>query len=192
MPTLTDTHLVILSSAAQRAGAALPIPDTLDVDKRAATSALKTLVKRGLLAERLAATDEKAWRELDDGRRVTLGITTAGVEAIGVDPGEMPGAIVIPNEEPRPTSRTKATDKKGRAARRPKKSDPPVTKQATLVDLLKRKRGATVAEIGDATGWQAHSVRGAISGAVKKKLGLAVESEVVEGRGRVYRITGTA
>jgi Protein of unknown function (DUF3489) len=39
-----------------------------------------------------------------------------------------------------------------------------------------------------ATGWQPHSVRGAISGALKKKLGLAVASDKVEGRGRVYRI----
>jgi hypothetical protein len=44
----------------------------------------------------------------------------------------------------------------------------------------------------EATGWQAHSVRGAISGALKKKLKLKVASEVVEGRGRVYRIGGQA
>lgn len=40
----------------------------------------------------------------------------------------------------------------------------------------------------EATGWRAHSVRGAMSGALKKKLGLTIVSEVVEGRGRVYRI----
>ncbi len=40
----------------------------------------------------------------------------------------------------------------------------------------------------EATSWQAHSIRGAISGTLKKKLGLAVTSDVVEGRGRVYRI----
>ncbi len=62
------------------------------------------------------------------------------------------------------------------------------TKQALLIDLLKRKTGATIDEIVEATGWQAHSVRGAISGALKKKLGLAVSSEKADGRGRVYRI----
>ena len=62
------------------------------------------------------------------------------------------------------------------------------TKQATLIDHLQRKEGATLADLVKATGWQAHSVRGAISGALKKKLGLAVISEKVEGRGRVYRI----
>ncbi len=64
------------------------------------------------------------------------------------------------------------------------------TKQALLIDLLKRKGGATIAEAVKATGWQAHSVRGAMSGALKKKLGLTVTSATVEGRGRVYQITG--
>lgn len=62
------------------------------------------------------------------------------------------------------------------------------TKQAILIDLLKRPDGATVAQMSAKTGWQAHSVRGAISGTLKKKLGLPVVSETVEGRGRVYRI----
>ena len=47
-----------------------------------------------------------------------------------------------------------------------------------------------VGEIVAATGWQPHTVRGALAGALKKKLGLAVTSEKVEGRGRVYRIAG--
>ncbi len=64
----------------------------------------------------------------------------------------------------------------------------PSPKQALLIDLLKRKKGATIEEIVEATGWQAHSVRGAISGALKKKLGLMVTSDPVEKRGRVYRI----
>jgi Protein of unknown function (DUF3489) len=62
------------------------------------------------------------------------------------------------------------------------------TKLALLLDLLQRKGGATIAEMMKATGWQPHSVRGALSGALKKTLGLAVKSEKVEGRGRVYRI----
>ncbi len=50
--------------------------------------------------------------------------------------------------------------------------------------------GATIDEIVEVTDWQSHSVRGAISGTLKKKLGLTVESTVVEDRGRVYRIVG--
>lgn len=62
------------------------------------------------------------------------------------------------------------------------------SKQDRLVELLRRPNGATVTELTKATGWQAHSVRGAISGVVKKKLGLNVSTEVVEKRGRIYRI----
>lgn len=65
---------------------------------------------------------------------------------------------------------------------------PKKTKQANLVELLERESGATISEIMAATNWQAHSVRGAISGTVKKKLGLSVTSEMEPDRGRVYRI----
>ncbi len=62
------------------------------------------------------------------------------------------------------------------------------SKQAQLIEMLKRPDGATIEEIVKKFDWQAHTVRGAIAGALKKKLGLKVESEKVEGRGRVYRI----
>lgn len=65
----------------------------------------------------------------------------------------------------------------------------PGTKLALMIELLSRDDGATIAEIVDATGWQQHSVRGAISGTLKKKHALAVSSDVEENRGRVYRIT---
>jgi len=62
------------------------------------------------------------------------------------------------------------------------------TKLARLIDMLRRERGATIAETVAALGWQAHSVRGAISGALKKKRGLTIQSEMQDGRGRIYRI----
>ena len=72
----------------------------------------------------------------------------------------------------------------------PKAAKSKVTKLGLLIDLLKRKTGATIDEAVKATGWQAHSVRGAISGALKKKRGLSIESATDAKRGRVYRITG--
>jgi len=72
-------------------------------------------------------------------------------------------------------------------AERPRKTRAD-SKQAQLIEMLKRPDGATVAEIADAFGWQHHTVRGAIAGALKKKLGLEVASEKVEDRGRVYRV----
>jgi len=63
------------------------------------------------------------------------------------------------------------------------------TKLAGLVTMLREKRGASLDRLMKATGWRKHSVRGAISGAVKKKLGLKVVSEKTDG-GRIYRIVG--
>jgi hypothetical protein len=57
-----------------------------------------------------------------------------------------------------------------------------------LIGLLNSAKGASVSEMADEAGWQHHSVRGFLSGTVKRKLGLAVSSAQVEGRGRVYRI----
>ena len=61
------------------------------------------------------------------------------------------------------------------------------SKQAEVIALLRRPEGATVDEVRAATGWQPHTVRGVFSGALKKKLGLAVVTAKEE-RGRVYRI----
>ena len=63
------------------------------------------------------------------------------------------------------------------------------SKQAMLIALIRRAEGATLEDLTSATGWQKHSVRGAISGALKKRLGLLVSTSK-EDRGQVYRITG--
>ena len=63
------------------------------------------------------------------------------------------------------------------------------TKQAVLIELLSRAEGATLPQMTEATGWQVHTVRGAMAGALKKKLGLEISSEKQTGTDRVYRIT---
>lgn len=63
----------------------------------------------------------------------------------------------------------------------------PSGKLGVIVALMRRSEGATVVAMGEATGWLAHSVRGAIAGSLKKKHGLAIISEPAEG-GRVYRL----
>ena len=67
----------------------------------------------------------------------------------------------------------------------------PSGKLAALIALLQTDAGTTIEAMMEATGWQAHSVRGAISGSLKKKLGLEVLSEKTE-TGRIYRIASAA
>ena len=192
MPKLTDTQLVILSAAANREDrAVLPPPKSLKIKGGAVTNTLEAMRKKGLLEEKLASRDAIAWRRGKAGRRMMLVITDAGRQAIDGEP------VGDPGKQP---TRAKVRTKKHRGGTVQKPAAPkskskqflpavrPGTKQALLIDLLKRKTGATIDEIVEATGWQAHSVRGAISGALKKKLGLAVSSEKADGRGRVYRI----
>lgn len=62
------------------------------------------------------------------------------------------------------------------------------SKLNAIIELMRAKRGASIDALVKATGWQQHSVRGAISGMLKKKLGLKVVSERVDGA-RTYRIT---
>jgi len=62
------------------------------------------------------------------------------------------------------------------------------SKQSQVIAMLRRPEGATIAQICEATNWQAHTVRGTLAGAFKKKLGLTLASEKVEGGERVYRI----
>lgn len=64
------------------------------------------------------------------------------------------------------------------------------TKLDTLEELLRRKNGASIADLTIATGWQAHSVRGAMAGALKKR-GHAIASEKIDGTRR-YRIETAA
>ncbi|MFN4342890.1 MAG: DUF3489 domain-containing protein [Azonexus sp.] len=62
------------------------------------------------------------------------------------------------------------------------------SKQAEVIRMLQRPEGATVRQICEATGWQAHTVRGTFAGAFKKKRGLTIVSDKPQGGERVYRI----
>lgn len=84
--------------------------------------------------------------------------------------------------------KTKDTEA-GAAASEPKTRSPREgSKQAVVIAMLRAPEGATIEELAGATGWLPNTVRGAMAGALKKRLGLEVTSEKVEGRGRVYRL----
>ena len=70
-------------------------------------------------------------------------------------------------------------------------STKPQTKQERLLALLRRPQGTTIEHAAKTLDWQLHSVRGIISGVLKKRLGLTIISEKEEG-GRVYRVASAA
>jgi len=111
----------------------------------------------------------------DDGA-IRFAITAAGYEALGI---QMPQAAstptALPTAQPASTQVSPVT-REG-------------TKQATLIGLLRRPEGATLGQMVDVTGWQSHTVRGTMAGALKKKLGLTIVSAKTTGAERTYRIT---
>jgi hypothetical protein len=89
------------------------------------------------------------------------------------------------------TTRAKKAPKRAKGANKAKAQKKPAregSKKAEVLALMRRKGGATLAEIMKATGWQAHSVRGFISGGLTKKMGLKVESTKGKDGERTYRI----
>jgi hypothetical protein len=171
----------------------------------------------GLLDGRMSAADFRV--ELHDQGGAPAAATDAPQDAPGAqesdDAAEEPEAPTEPTQaaEAPATASRKATATVGKAtaakAAKPVKAvpaDKPArragTNQAQMIALLQRPEGATVEQIAAATGWQHHTIRGAISGALKKKLGFRVEAtrsrEVgpdktgAKGSTTVYRIVGAA
>lgn len=176
MTKLTETQTIILTAGAQRPdNIALPLPKGLA--GAAAKMAVTKMIDRGWLHEVDAnlRRGEPLWRETGDGHGTTLVITDAGLLAIGIEPVAAKTEPVI-HENAANTPVTKPpTPRAG-------------TKQAMLITLLQAPDGATMDEIVAATGWLSHTARGAMSGALGKKLGLVVTSEKDATRGRVYRL----
>ena len=175
MTKVTDTQSLILTRASARPGnLALPLPEGLH--GAAAKMAIGRMIKLGLIEEVDAnlRRGEPLWRETGDGHGTTLIATPEGLAAVGIDPVVVKTMAGLRDAKPEAIA----------AAQRPG------TKQAQLIAMLQEQEGATIAEIAEATSWQHHSIRGAISGSLKKKLGLTVTSEKVAESGRVYRLAG--
>ena len=188
MPKLTDTQTIILTGAASSPGnLAMQLPKGLA--GAAAKMAVSKMIERGWLEEIDAnlRRHEPLWRETGDGHGTTLIATEAGLDAIGIDPVVASTVSTIRKAQ----TAVKSTEVPADASEglKPKLvSIRQCTKQALLIDMLQRPEGASITEIVEATSWQAHTARGAISGALKKKLGLEIVSTNDRERGRCYNI----
>jgi hypothetical protein len=193
MATLNDTQRITLAAAAARDDRhVLPLPETLRTPAHIVTKTVEALLERGLVAEVVAAPDDAVWRQTEGGGKTTLVATSAGLAAIGIDTER--AAAAAPADKPRtggrkhvggtePASRPKTAPRASTAQTGGKDS-----KQAAVIALLRRQQGASVPEMMAATGWQAHSVRGFMSGALKKRLGIEVVSEKGESGERRYYV----
>ncbi len=156
---LTATQTTVIKTAANRPdGNIEPLPATLRGGARA--KVVDGLLARGLIADA-------------DGHHL---LTDAGYAAVGkrrsiakdVQNVDAPDAI----QQFEPTSPTIR----------------PGTKLASIIDAMRNPGGATIAQMMAGTGWQAHTVRGAISGMVRKRFGFEVVTEKGADGLRAYRI----
>jgi hypothetical protein len=202
---LSDTQLLILSSASQRADHAALLPANLKGG--AAKKVVDRLLNERLLQELHAKDDMPVWRRGDDNRPYSLRITQAGLRAIQVEEvGGAPdnNATADPREAvvAAASGQAKSTKRPGRVKRLGAKKTAAVSAKATkassdriksgskqdrIVALLQRPKGATLDALVKESQWQKHSVRGFLAGTVRKKLKLSLLSEKTDGV-RTYRI----
>lgn len=182
MAKLSETQSLILTAGAQRPdNLALPLPKGLV--GAAAKMAVGKMIDRGWLQEVDAnlRRGEPLWRETGDGHGTTLIVTDEGLLAVGIEPVVVQTmAALRERAKAEPEAETKAPTLRAG------------TKQALLIAMLQAPDGATMEEITTATGWLPHTARGAMSGALGKKLGLVVTSAKEGDRGRVYRLDPNA
>jgi len=182
MAQLTDTQLIILSKAAARDDGAGIVPANLN--KANAAMVGSSLVARNLMQEVVSERGMPIWRENDQGHRLSLIITSAGREAIGVmdDAGGPNEQMAEEGSDPEPTELL-ATDEQ---------QEPPLalpragSKQALIIDMLSKDAGATLDALVAATGWLPHTTRAALTGL--RKRGFVIERSRDEKSGTFYRI----
>ena len=171
---LTDTQLLTLSAAAQRADRCIAAPPRLK--GAAAQKIAAKLVAAGLVEEIKAKSGAHVWRrDVATGRACALKLTAAGLKAIAVEEAEAVEAAtgnpippgVVPNEiidhEAAAGSVAPPT-----AIAAPREG----SKLAAVVDLLRREGGATIDQLADAMGWLPHTTRAALTGLRKRGFGI--------------------
>ena len=184
----------------------LPLPDSLNLKGGALNKVMDSLRNRGLIRvlgansgpERVVITSEgMAALGLESDDDAPTGAPEAATAPMSADsdaPAVDTQAPATEADGAATLSKTKPAKRKGKATNikaAPPASEPEAatgatptakptpragTKQALMIELLRRPEGATIEQIAKATGWQHHTIRGAISGALKKKLGLIVEA----------------
>lgn len=189
MTKLSDAQLVLLSNAAKRDDGALIKSPKMKIE--AAEQAIGLLLSRKLIKSVPKSGTLPLWKKGANDDPISFVISSAGLEAIGIEPSNAKSQpdTSMPKQRAATAKHPIRAAKTARTTKRAPQIERPNSKIAKVVEMMRKPGGVTLKAIMSATEWQAHSVRGAISGAIKKKLGLKVLSEV-RGDERVYRIGG--
>jgi hypothetical protein len=181
--SLTDTQLLLLSSASKRGDHLVTLPSNLKGG--AAKKVVERLLSLALAKEIPVAGDRPAWRTEDNERAIGLKITRAGLKALSIEAGtgDKPDA---PEARPKKRSPKAAGNRATRAASAPDQAPRPAAKQALIISLLSRAKGASLDALVEATGWLPHTTRAALTGLRKKGHQLA-KTKNADGQ-TVYRI----
>jgi hypothetical protein len=173
MAKLTDAQRIVLSKAGAREDGAAVVPATLT--KAGAAKIGSSLVARKLMRQTRSKAEMPVWREDETGKSISLVITRAGRDAIGMDQAQKIDRSVSNNSKNDKSKNDKlvASQPAGVAPRAG-------TKQALIVEMLSRERGATLDALIEATGWLPHTARAALTGLRKK--GYVIERIGGEGK----------
>ena len=190
MAKLTDTQLIVLSAAAARDDGVAVV--AAKMNRAAASKVGASLVTRKLMREVRSKPGMPVWRQGEDGRPISLIITRAGRDAIGVEEDARAEAQ-SPSNEPLRETEAPADEKRSRDASSEKESiddgaaSPRAgTKQALVVEMLCAKKGVTLNALVEATGWLPHTTRAAMTGL--RKRGFAIERTRHEKLGSLYQL----
>lgn len=201
----SDTHLILLSNAARRDDGIVELPP--HIGAVAAEKLVSKLAGAGLIEEIPSQGSLPVWRRFDDAS-YSLRITDAGLKTVGIDETAVSAdrAEKVPSKafdkakadlavksrrgakagSPRKAPKSEARKKLKKAPARASESGSG-TKLDHVKTLLERKRGATVKEMMEATGWLPHTTRAVLTGL--RKRGFDIERETVKGKPTIYRIT---
>ena len=165
---LTPAQHAILAKAINTSGGKIDwFPDNIKGGAR-------KKVLDGMFNRALITTDGTDWS-----------VAAEGYEALG-RPRPAPASVEADADLEAEVAAAEATWAPQRAETKPRTREN--SKQAQVIAMLRRPEGATVRQICELTGWQAHTVRGTFANAFKKKLGLTITSDKPEGGERIYRI----
>ena len=214
MVKLTDTHLMVLSAAAQQSTRVVTLPDRLTADERSKLA--KALIKWGLVEEVPSKGRMPSYRQAENGQRISLIITDVGLAAIGIEEEARGDQTAAGSKQraPQPARKVRHLAKEGRVdappvADKPVPSRPARTHKARTADsesfrgdhhvvprdgsklaqvtaLLNRPDGANLDEMVSATGWLPHTTRAALTGL--RKRGYRIERQRSDEGKSIYRI----